>query len=112
MSKNFKCFIPYSVGLNFAFYAFVSQNMLHGMANRVDPDQTAPLGAVWSGSSLFAYVILSETLVYEILGHLLQHIYVVNIAIDYRPSKLACPFDLLITIFVSTCICLLHGQLK
>ena len=26
-----------------------------GMANSVDPDQTAPLGAVWSGSSLFAH---------------------------------------------------------
>ena len=25
-----------------------------GMANSVDPDQTAPLGAVWSGSTLFA----------------------------------------------------------
>ena len=35
------------------------------MANSVGPDQTA----VWSGSALFAYVILSETLVYEILGH-------------------------------------------
>ena len=38
------------------------------MANSVDPDQTAPEGAVWSGSALFAYVILSETLVYRILG--------------------------------------------
>ena len=25
-----------------------------GFANSVDPDQTAPLGAVWSGSALFA----------------------------------------------------------
>ena len=24
------------------------------MANRVDPDQTAPVGAVWYGSTLFA----------------------------------------------------------
>ena len=40
------------------------------MANSVDPDQTAPLGAVWSGSTLFAYAILSETLVFQILGHL------------------------------------------
>ena len=37
------------------------------MANSVDPDQTAPSG---SGSALFAYVILSDTLVFEILGHL------------------------------------------
>ena len=41
------------------------------MVNSVDPDQTAPEGAIWSGSALFVYVILSETLVYEILGHLL-----------------------------------------
>ena len=40
------------------------------MANSVEPDQTAPSGAVWSGSALFAYAILSATLVYEILGHL------------------------------------------
>ena len=26
------------------------------VANSVDPDQTAPLGAVWSGSTLFAYM--------------------------------------------------------
>ena len=38
------------------------------MANSVDPDQTSPSGAVWSGSALFAYVILSETLVFGILG--------------------------------------------
>ena len=31
-----------------------------GMANSVDPDQTAPLGAVWSGSALFAQTYLSE----------------------------------------------------
>ena len=32
------------------------------MANSVDPDQTAPLGAVWSGSALFAQIYLSENL--------------------------------------------------
>ena len=47
--------------------------ILSGMANSVDPDQTAPSGAVWSGSALFAYVILSETLVFEFLGHLLYN---------------------------------------
>ena len=31
-----------------------------GIANSVDPDQTAPLGAVWSGSALFAQICLSE----------------------------------------------------
>ena len=34
-------------------------------ANSVDPDQTAPEWAVWSGSTLFAFVIWSETLVYD-----------------------------------------------
>ena len=29
-------------------------NDADGMANSVDPDQTARLGAVWSGSTLFA----------------------------------------------------------
>ena len=33
-----------------------------GMANSIDPDQTAPLGAVWSGSALFAQAYLSEKL--------------------------------------------------
>ena len=31
------------------------------MANSVDPDQTAPIGAVCSGSTLFASTELSET---------------------------------------------------
>ena len=41
------------------------------MAHSENPDQTAPSGAEWSGSALFAYGILSETLVFEILGYLL-----------------------------------------
>ena len=32
------------------------------MANSEDPDQTAPRGAVWSGSTLFAETYLSENL--------------------------------------------------
>ena len=32
------------------------------LANSEDPDQTAPLGAVWSGSALFAQTYLSENL--------------------------------------------------
>ena len=27
------------------------------MANSVDPDQTAPIGAVWSGSTVFASIL-------------------------------------------------------
>ena len=39
----------------------VSDKMAY--ANRVDPDQTAPEGAVWSGSTLLAfhYVFLQNT---------------------------------------------------
>ena len=37
-------------------------NDAKGIANSVDPDQTAPLGAVWSGSALFAQTCLSENL--------------------------------------------------
>ena len=36
------------------------------MPNSADPDQTVPPGAVWSGSALFAFTILSDTLVQEI----------------------------------------------
>ena len=46
--------------------------ILSEMANSEDPDQTAPSGAIRSGSALFAYlyIILLATLMYEILGHL------------------------------------------
>ena len=40
------------------------------MSNSEDPDQTASEEAVWSGSSLFAYAILSDYFVLVILGHL------------------------------------------
>ena len=39
----------------------MSPNDADVMANSVDPDQTA-LGAVWSGSTLFAMAYLSENL--------------------------------------------------
>ena len=38
------------------------------MANSVDPDQTAPIGAVCTGSSLFASILNLS----EILGNYLQ----------------------------------------
>ena len=44
------------------YYIVMSPNDADGMANSVDPDQTAPLGAVWSGSALFAQAYLSENL--------------------------------------------------
>ena len=40
----------------------MSLNNADGMANSVDPDQTDLLGAVWSGSALFAQAYLSENL--------------------------------------------------
>ena len=52
--------------LKFCFFTQLFLKMLSGMANSVDPDQTA----VWSGSALFAYGILSETLMFKILGDL------------------------------------------
>ena len=36
------------------YYSVMSPNDADGMANIVDPDHTAPLGAVWWGSALFA----------------------------------------------------------
>ena len=44
------------------YYRVMSPNDADGMANSVDPDQTAPLGAVWSRSALFAQTCLSENL--------------------------------------------------
>ena len=38
------------------------------MANRMDPDQTAPIGAVCSGSTLFASILISSVM----LGNYLQ----------------------------------------
>ena len=38
------------------------------MANSVDPDQTAPMGAVCSGSMLFASILISSVM----LGNYLQ----------------------------------------
>ena len=36
------------------YHRVMNPNDADGMANSVDPDLTAPLGAVWSGSALFA----------------------------------------------------------
>ena len=38
------------------------------MANSVDPDQTAPIGAVCSGSTLFTSILISSVM----LGNYLQ----------------------------------------
>ena len=45
-----------------------------GIANSVDPDQTAPLGVGWSGSALFAQTCLSEN--FGALLYLLSSIWI------------------------------------
>ena len=44
------------------YHSVMSPNDADGMANSVDPDQTAPLGAFCFGSALFAQACLSENL--------------------------------------------------
>ena len=44
------------------YHREMSLNHADGMANSVDAGQTVPLGAVWSGSALFAQAYLSENL--------------------------------------------------
>ena len=44
------------------YHRLKSPNHADGMANSVDPDQTATLWAVWSGSALFAQAYLSKNL--------------------------------------------------
>ena len=43
------------------YHSVMSSNDADGMAKSVDPDQTAPLGAVWSESALFARPICPKT---------------------------------------------------
>ena len=42
------------------------------MANSADPDQTAPIGAVCSGSTLFASILYSSVMVGNYLSRQLQ----------------------------------------
>ena len=44
------------------YHRVMGPNDADGMANSVHHDQTASLGAVWSGSALFAQTYLSENL--------------------------------------------------
>ena len=69
-TQNICCNYPKS-WTRWLFLRVMSPNDADGMANSVDPDQTAPLGAVWSGSALFAQAYLSENLgYYGTLGYL------------------------------------------
>ena len=56
------CCNYYKVWTMWLYHRLMSPNDADWMANSVDPDQTAPLGAVWSGSALFAQACLSENL--------------------------------------------------
>ena len=60
MQKN--CCYHSKILTMWLYHGVTSPNDADGMANSVDPDQTAPLGAVWSGSALFAQAYLSENL--------------------------------------------------
>ena len=73
MSFNFEHFIPPFLAWNLLFMQLFLK-IQSGISNSADPDQTAPFGVVWSESALFAYAILSEMMVYEILGHLMYNI--------------------------------------
>ena len=58
----------------------LSLKISSAMENSIYPYQTAPSEAVWSGSALFTYAILSETLMHDFLGHLpYQYVLVVYI---------------------------------
>ena len=56
------CCIDSKIWTMWLYHGVMGPNDADGMANSVDPDQTAPVGAVWSGSALFAQAYLSENL--------------------------------------------------
>ena len=56
------CFNHSKIWTMWLYHRVMSPNDADRMANGVDPDQTAPLGAVWSWSALFAQTCLSENL--------------------------------------------------
>ena len=72
------------------------------ITNSVDPDQTAPLGAVWSGSALFAQTCLSKnlgTLRYASLKIVKAH----NAKVSFLMRWLECKilFDLLKRVLIN-----------
>ena len=67
------CNYPKNGAVSF-YYGVMGPIDADGRANNVDHDQTAPLGAVWSGSTLFAQTCLSENL--ESLRYLGQRSFV------------------------------------
>ena len=65
------------------------------IANSEDPDQTAPLGAVWSGSALFAQTYLSE-------------IWIITVKWSFKTGGQVKSFNYVTTLFLGK----LHGQFK
>ena len=60
-TQKIRCYHPKS-WTRWLFLRVMHSKDAAGIANSADPDQTAPLGAVWSGSALFAQTCLSENL--------------------------------------------------
>ena len=72
------------------------------MANSVDPDQTAPLGAVWSGAMLFAYPVC----------HFVNNFGVWNFTtftVHHKP-KLHCVYLKWYTLYTQACLSKYLGQ--
>ena len=74
------CCNHFKIWTMWLYYRVMSPNDADRMANSVDPDQT-PLGAVWSGSALFAQACLSENLGSLWYLYLLPHSMAVTCAI-------------------------------
>ena len=73
LSENYRKFPKYSdtqniccnhskIWTTWLYHRVMGPNDADGIANSVDPDQTASVGAVWSGSALFVQAYLSENL--------------------------------------------------
>ena len=58
------------------------QNGANGIANSKDPDQTAPLGTVWSGSALFAQTYLFQKFRVITVFSLGSRLFSLNLMID------------------------------
>ena len=94
------------------YHRVMRPNDADGMANSDDPDQTAPLGAVWSGSALFAQAYLSENL--ESLRYYIFIVCVLILQFDNNkmsPVKWICIFEhSVMTNFNCACPATQRGQ--
>ena len=82
---KFRTFYSILFWLKFCFLSICILKCLVEWANSEDLDQTALSGAAWSVSALFAYGTLTETVVFEILGHL-PYIIEVTKALSYNQN--------------------------